>query len=113
MNNNYNQGDIVLVPFPFTMGTSSKPRPAIVISNSHVNNTSDVLLAQITSKPREDYFTFKLDNNHLSPKLNLQSQVRCHKIFILEKKTIQKCVSSLDESELKKLIDKIKTLIEV
>jgi len=53
----YIQGDIVLVPFPFTMGTSSKVRPAIVVSNSTVNNTEDVILAQITSKPRKDVFT--------------------------------------------------------
>ena len=57
----YNQGDIVLVPFPFTLGTSSKPRPAIVVSNSIVNKTQDVILAQITSKPRKDEFTYILD----------------------------------------------------
>jgi hypothetical protein len=47
----YNQGDIVLVPFPFTIGTSW---PAIVVSNSTVDNTEDVILAQITYKPRKD-----------------------------------------------------------
>ena len=81
----YIQGDIVLVPFPFTMGTSSKVRPAIVVSNSTVNNTEDVILAQITSKPRKDVFTYPLENEKLSDSLKLSSQVRCHKIFIVQK----------------------------
>ena len=103
----YNQGDIVLVPFPFTMGTSSKPRPAIVVSNSIVNKTQDVILAQITSKPRKDEFTYILDTQNLSNSLNLKSQVRCHKIFIIEKSTIFKKISKLNDdgfSELKSRI---------
>lgn len=86
---NYEQGDIVLVPFPFTMGTSSKPRPAIVVSNSIVNKTQDVILAQIISKPRNDSFTYVLKNDKLTQSLNLKSQVRCHKIFIITKATKQ------------------------
>jgi len=33
----YNQGDIVLVDFPFSDLQNSKRRPAIVVSNSIVN----------------------------------------------------------------------------
>ena len=40
----YNQGDIVLVPFPLTDLSSSKVRPAIVVSGVDVNNTDDVIL---------------------------------------------------------------------
>ena len=103
----YNQGDIVLVPFPFTMGTSSKVRPVIVVSNSTVNNTEDVILAQITSKPRKDVFTYALENEKLSESLNLSSQVRCHKIFIVQKTTIYKKLSTLNQIGRSELREKI------
>lgn len=106
----YEQGDIVLVPFPFTVGTSSKPRPAIVVSNSIVNKTQDVILAQITSKPRKDFFTYVLETDKLSQSLNLVSQVRCHKIFIIEKSTIFKKISKLDDEGFAQLKIKIFSL---
>lgn len=107
---NYDQGDIVLVPFPFTMGTSAKPRPAIVVSNSIVNKTQDVILAQITSKPRKDLFSYVLETEKLSASLNLTSQVRCHKIFIIEKTTIFKKISKLNDEGITELKGKIFSL---
>lgn len=108
---NYDQGDIVLVPFPFTIGTSSKVRPAIVVSNSTVNITQDVILAQITSKPRRDSFTYNLENDKLSDSLNLSSQVRCHKIFVVQKTLIHKKISSLNQIGISELKEKIISIL--
>lgn len=36
----YNQGDVVLLPFPFTSQQGSKVRPGIIVSNSLVNDKS-------------------------------------------------------------------------
>jgi mRNA interferase MazF len=104
---NYNQGDIVLVPFPFTDGANSKPRPAIVVSNSKVNSTQDVILAQITSQPRADDFSFALENSSLDIPLHQSSQVRCHKIFTMQKSVIIKKISSLKSSGITSLKSKI------
>lgn len=47
----YKQGDVLLVPFPFTDQSSSKQRPAVVLSGESYNdNHSDIILAPITSK---------------------------------------------------------------
>ena len=47
----YKRGDIVLVPFPFTDLSSSKQRPALVVSPDVLNSASDdVLVAAITSQ---------------------------------------------------------------
>ncbi|WP_299290002.1 type II toxin-antitoxin system PemK/MazF family toxin [uncultured Mucilaginibacter sp.] len=46
----YKQGDVVLLPFPFTNQQGSKVRPGIVVSNSLVNQTSkDVIIVQLTT----------------------------------------------------------------
>lgn len=47
----YRRGDVVLVPFPFTDLSSSKQRPALVISADAFNTIrDDVLVAAITSQ---------------------------------------------------------------
>ncbi|MBL7077160.1 MAG: type II toxin-antitoxin system PemK/MazF family toxin [Kiritimatiellae bacterium] len=42
--------DIVLVPFPFTDLTTSKKRPALVVSPDSYNSGPDVVIAFITSR---------------------------------------------------------------
>jgi mRNA interferase MazF len=49
----YEFGDIVLAPFPFTNLTTSKKRPASVISNAAYNRAKpDVVIMAITSQFR-------------------------------------------------------------
>lgn len=48
---NYEFGDVVLVPFPFTDQTTSKKRPAVVISsNAYQRKRSDLILIAVTSQ---------------------------------------------------------------
>jgi len=47
----FRQGDVLLVPFPFTDQSGHKQRPACVISGDAYNRTHlDVILAPITSQ---------------------------------------------------------------
>src|SRR3989441_12389295 len=47
----FKQGDVVLVPFPFTDLSAIKQRPALVISPTRLNNVrADLVLAAITSQ---------------------------------------------------------------
>ncbi len=47
----YKRGDIVLVPFPFTDLSSSKRRPALVVSPDWFNSSNqDLVLVGITSQ---------------------------------------------------------------
>jgi len=49
----YNFGDIILVPFPFTDQTTSKKRPAVVVSaDSYNNDRPDIILMAISSQLR-------------------------------------------------------------
>ena len=47
----YKFGDIILVPFPFTDQTSTKKRPAVVISSEKYNSSRpDIIIMAITSR---------------------------------------------------------------
>lgn len=50
----YRQGDVLLVPYPFTDYSESKWRPAVVLSGEAYNQAHpDVILAPITSQIRQ------------------------------------------------------------
>lgn len=54
------QGDIVLVPVPFTDLSSQKRRPVIVVSNNAYNRAAlDVVVVAMTSNPAIVPFTFE------------------------------------------------------
>lgn len=48
---NYEFGDVVLVPFPFTDLTTIKKRPAVVVSSAdYQRERSDLILIAVTSQ---------------------------------------------------------------
>lgn len=108
----YNQGDIVLMPFPFSDLSTSKVRPAVIISNHTVNKTPDVICAQITSQIYKDVFSFELKDKDVSNSLNGYSEIRCHKLFTAEKSLIKKKISHLHSIRREMLLNKIKSLIQ-
>ncbi len=49
----YSFGDIVLVPFPFTDQSTTKRRPAVVVSSSRYNSERpDLIIMAVTSQAR-------------------------------------------------------------
>ena len=46
----YDQGEIILIPFPYSDLTGFKKRPALIISNSKLNETEDKVCCLITSQ---------------------------------------------------------------
>lgn len=49
----YNFGDIILVPFPFTDQSTTKKRPAVAVSSTQYNqNRPDLVLMAVTSQLR-------------------------------------------------------------
>jgi mRNA interferase MazF len=79
------QGDIVLIPVPFTDLTSRKKRPAIVISNNAYNRGGpDLVVVAMTSHPAIAPYSFRINPADLiEGKLNRPGTVRVDKIYTL------------------------------
>jgi mRNA interferase MazF len=57
----YRQGDILLIPFPFSDLSSTKQRPVLVLSNSEYNwSQQDIVVAAITSNVTERDYLIEL-----------------------------------------------------
>lgn len=80
----YQQGDIVIVHFPFTDVSQTKKRPALILSNTTVNRTGDYLMVQITSQFNADGLSVPITAADFDgPSLPLTSYIRVHKVFLL------------------------------
>jgi mRNA interferase MazF len=86
------QGDIVLIPVPFTDLSSSKRRPVIVISNDTYNqSTADMIVVAMTSVPTPGSFSFLISSSDLRQgQLNRPGTVRVDKIYTLDQSLIVK-----------------------
>ncbi len=55
----YKQGDIVLIPVPFSNLKQQKQRPVLIISNDSYNEVmEDIVVLAITSKIRDLLYSF-------------------------------------------------------
>lgn len=106
----YSQKDIVLIPFPYTDLTGYKQRPALIISNSKVNNSSDCICCLITSNSPKD--GIHIQDSDIVGRLPLQSWIKAHRLFTIEKQIIRKKVCSINTDLHKQVIAKITSLIE-
>ena len=76
----YRRGDIVLVPFPFTDLSSTKKRPALVVSPDKFNeHAQDVVLVAITSQPSDSHVVSLDEHDYVDGKLPRTSFVKVSK----------------------------------
>lgn len=99
----YQQGDIVLMPFPFSDLSQSKRRPAVILSKNGING-KDLIAAQITSIPRLDSFSFPLPSSTVVDPLPETSEVRINKLFTVDSSLIVKKISRLKRDSLEQLL---------
>ncbi len=105
----YEQGEIVLIPFPYSDLTGVKKRPALIVSNKKLNNSDDRLCCLITSnKPKEGI----LINSFQKGKLPFQSWVKPHRLFTVNKKIVAKSLCRVTKGFHKKVFDGIVEYIE-
>jgi mRNA interferase MazF len=98
----YRQGDIVLVAFPFTDLSSSKRRPALVVSPNQFNELAeDLVLVAITAQIRGGPNTLPLNpGDFVHGALPRQSEVKVTKLFTIHSALVLKRLCRLRERQL-------------
>lgn len=86
------QGDIVIVPFPFTDLSLKKQRPVLVVSNDKYNRSNkDFLCCGITSNVEDADYSVYIDTDDLSSGfLSQPSRIKVDKIASLDQSLIIK-----------------------
>lgn len=108
------QGDIVLIPIPFTDLTSQKRRPTIIISSNNYNEKhEDIVVVALTSNVESRDFTITLTTDDLEEgSLKVTSMIRVDKIYTLNKSIILKTFGRVKPAILTKIKDSLLKLIE-
>jgi mRNA interferase MazF len=104
------QGDIVLIPVPFTDLSSQKRRPVVVISNDAYNRkTKDLVVVAMTSNPDLADYGLRLISSDLERgKLNRPGQVRVDKIYTLSQSIVVKTFGRVNLATL----DRIRKILQ-
>ncbi|MBI2576653.1 type II toxin-antitoxin system PemK/MazF family toxin [Candidatus Woesearchaeota archaeon] len=101
-------GDVVVLPFPFSDLSGSKKRPALIIA---ALAGDDVVLCQITSEARTDeYSVVLIDPDFKAGRLQVESRIRPNRIFTADKSIISYKIGSLKETKMKDVEQKLKLI---
>lgn len=104
----YEPGQVIFIPFPFTNFTTIKKRPALVISSRAFNQShEDVIVVAITS---QHPFTLQSDE-YLLPSAEQQaaglpkpSKIKSGKIVSIDKRLVRKTLGQISTSALQEVI---------
>lgn len=111
----YDRGDIVLLPFPFTDLTTTKQRPAVVLSPRMFNEShNDVIVAAITSQvgPSRSADDVTLTDDDLKRGGLLKpSVVKPAKLVTIDQRLIRKRIGRLTDTSLRELHDRLQRLL--
>lgn len=110
----YKQGEIVLVPFPYSDLSASNRRPALVVSNDNYNiQFPDIVVCVITSNLFKDDFFVLLSNNDLETGMLPEASVlKCHKLFTIEQSRIIKRFSKISRKKFDEVVSMLQSLFQ-
>ena len=110
----HKQGDILLIPIPFTDLSSSKRRPVLVISNNDYNSKiDDIIVVAITSNLLSKEYSIIITGDDLTDgSLRVDSSIRADKIYTLSQNIIIKRFGKVNDDIMNKVQNKINELIK-
>jgi mRNA interferase MazF len=107
----FSQGDVVLVPFPFTDLSAIKQRPALVLSPERLNKVrTDLVVAAITSQipdviGEDEILLSDTDSGRAGlPKASI---IKLGKIFTIHQGLIRKKLGRVSDSTMKSVLQKL------
>jgi len=107
------QGDLLLVPFPFSDQSGKKVRPVIIVSNEDFNEFSeDVIVVGVTSNLSKNRYTLGLSDKDLAEgKLFGDSCIKVENILRLDKDLVVKKIGKINQNKLKQTISLLFNII--
>lgn len=110
----YRQGDIVLIPVPFSDLKNQKQRPVLIISsNSYNEMTEDIVVLAITSKLKDLGYSVMIESKDLMEgELKVTSEIRTDKVYTLSKDIVRKKFGQVNTEILEGVRVKINELIK-
>ncbi|HKZ75207.1 MAG TPA: type II toxin-antitoxin system PemK/MazF family toxin [Actinomycetota bacterium] len=108
----YSQGDLILVPFPFTDLSATKRRPAVVVSPDHFHRTADdVVLVAVTAQPSAAPSEMDLglvQSDLALGRIPRPSTVKLAKLFTMHQRLIAKRIGRLRQPKLTEALDRLR-----
>jgi mRNA interferase MazF len=105
----YRRGDIVLVPFPFTDLSSSKRRPALVISPDAFNDQmADLVVAAITSQLTNEHAVTIEQTDCVDGMLPKVSVVKLAKVFTIHSTLVIKKLCAIRDDKLAGILGEVR-----
>jgi len=109
------RGEIVLVSFPFTNLTTTKIRPALIVSSNSFNkNSGDAIFLFITTKEYNTAFDLRINKTHPDFKatgLKTSSTFRVSKLMCLEQGLAKRRLGHVSKRILKQVDTRLKCLL--
>ena len=91
----YNNGEIVLIPVPFSDLSASKKRPVLVLSNTNYNTTKpDMIVVAITSNLIQQGIPIS-SSDMVTGQLPKPSVIRSDKVYTLDQSIVIKSIGHL------------------
>ncbi len=101
-----NQGDLVLLSYPFSNLEEKKLRPALIISHDLFNkNSSDCIMVPLTSIIKNEPYSILINQKDLEEgRLIKMSRIKVDRVFSVEKNLIRMKIGRVN----KKIFEEVK-----
>lgn len=108
----YRKGEVILVPFPFTDLSTTKVRPALVLTTeAYEQATGSIIVAMITSVAHSTAFDYRL-SDWKAAKLLYPSWVRT-KLATLDPSLVRHTIGRLSDSDMQEVEVRMKSAFEL
>ncbi len=94
----YEQGEILIIPFPFSDLSSVRQRPVLVLSKKEDNlNSEDIVTCGITSNLKDSKYSVLIENTDLQRgEIPKKSRIKVNKLFTIHKNIVIKSLARIN-----------------
>ncbi len=96
VNSDFKQGDVVVVPFPYTDQLAEKRRPALVISNSSFHQRNGLVWVAMITSAENDPWADDILLPSAGSGLSAPSVIRISKIATIDQSRVLRKVGDID-----------------